>query len=161
PGRLRRSRPAPAQPDHRELRRWPGGRGVARGGAERGARHSRGRDRALPDPAGFPGAHGARTHGDAEGLAASRPAAEAIGHGEPGIGSALLMAESRITNPESPRGAVPAPSSLPVRVYWEDTDAGGVVYHARYVAFVERARSEWMRSLGHGQRALVDGLDLV
>ncbi|MDO5505399.1 MAG: tol-pal system-associated acyl-CoA thioesterase [Pseudoxanthomonas suwonensis] len=43
---------------------------------------------------------------------------------------------------------------LPVRIYWEDTDAGGVVYHARYVGFLERARSEWMRSLGHGQRAM-------
>ena len=44
--------------------------------------------------------------------------------------------------------------SLPVRIYWEDTDAGGVVYHARYVAFLERARSEWMRASGHGQAAL-------
>lgn len=44
--------------------------------------------------------------------------------------------------------------SLPVRIYWEDTDAGGVVYHARYVAFLERARSEWMRANGHGQAAL-------
>lgn len=43
---------------------------------------------------------------------------------------------------------------LPVRVYWEDTDAGGVVYHARYVAFCERARSEWMRACGHGQDGL-------
>ena len=51
--------------------------------------------------------------------------------------------------------------SLPTRVYWEDTDAGGVVYHARYVAFFERARSEWMRSLGHGQQEMIDGLDLV
>lgn len=51
--------------------------------------------------------------------------------------------------------------SLPATVYWEDTDAGGVVYHARYVAFLERARSEWMRSLGHGQQALAHGLDLV
>ena len=44
--------------------------------------------------------------------------------------------------------------SLPTRVYWEDTDAGGVVYHARYVAFMERARTEWMRGLGHGQETL-------
>lgn len=43
---------------------------------------------------------------------------------------------------------------LPVRVYWEDTDAGGVVYHARYVAFCERARSEWMRACGYGQDGL-------
>ena len=42
----------------------------------------------------------------------------------------------------------------PVRVYWEDTDAGGVVYHARYLAFMERARSEWMRALGWGQEQL-------
>jgi len=38
-----------------------------------------------------------------------------------------------------------------VRVYWEDTDAGGVVYHARYVRFFERARTEWLRSLGADQ----------
>jgi len=37
----------------------------------------------------------------------------------------------------------------PVRVYYEDTDAGGVVYHANYLRFMERARSEWLRSLGH------------
>ena len=44
--------------------------------------------------------------------------------------------------------------SIPIRVYWEDTDAGGVVYHARYVAFLERARSDALRSLGQGQREL-------
>ena len=42
----------------------------------------------------------------------------------------------------------------PVRVYWEDTDAGGVVYHAQYLAFMERARSEWMRGIGFGQESL-------
>ena len=42
--------------------------------------------------------------------------------------------------------------SWPTRIYWEDTDAGGVVYHARYVAFMERARTEWMRALGFGQQ---------
>jgi acyl-CoA thioester hydrolase len=57
--------------------------------------------------------------------------------------------------------AVRALFSLPARVYWEDTDAGGVVYHARYVAFLERARSEWMRSIGHGQQEMIDALDLV
>ncbi len=51
--------------------------------------------------------------------------------------------------------------SLPIRIYWEDTDAGGVVYHANYVAYLERARSEWMRTLGHGQGALRAGEDLV
>ena len=42
----------------------------------------------------------------------------------------------------------------PVRVYWEDTDAGGIVYHAAYLAFMERARSEWLRAAGIDQRQL-------
>ncbi len=45
------------------------------------------------------------------------------------------------------------PFAWPVRVYWEDTDAGGVVYHASYVRFLERARTEWMRALGVDQMA--------
>ncbi len=47
-----------------------------------------------------------------------------------------------------------SPFSWPVRVYWEDTDAGGVVYHASYLRFMERARSEWLRGLGIDQSAL-------
>lgn len=39
--------------------------------------------------------------------------------------------------------------SLPVRVYYEDTDAAGVVYYANYLRFLERARTEWLASLGH------------
>jgi acyl-CoA thioester hydrolase len=42
----------------------------------------------------------------------------------------------------------------PARVYWEDTDAGGIVYYANYLRFLERARTEWLRSLGHSQRSL-------
>jgi len=53
------------------------------------------------------------------------------------------------------------PFIWPTRVYWEDTDAGGVVYHARYVAFMERARSEWMRALGWGQEAMRTGGEQV
>jgi acyl-CoA thioester hydrolase len=45
------------------------------------------------------------------------------------------------------------PFRWPIRVYWEDTDAGGVVYHASYLRFMERARSEWMRALGVDQSA--------
>ncbi len=45
---------------------------------------------------------------------------------------------------------------FPVRVYYEDTDAGGVVYHANYLRFAERARSELMRLVCDGQRALRD-----
>lgn len=51
--------------------------------------------------------------------------------------------------------------SIPTRVYWEDTDAGGVVYHAQYVAFLERARTEWLRAQGHGQELLRQDHDLV
>ena len=51
--------------------------------------------------------------------------------------------------------------SHPIRVYWEDTDAGGVVYHAQYLAFLERARSEWLRSLGQDQELLRREHDLV
>lgn len=46
--------------------------------------------------------------------------------------------------------------SFPVRVYYEDTDAGGVVYHANYLKFAERARTEMVRSLGISQQALLD-----
>ncbi|MFY0641902.1 MAG: tol-pal system-associated acyl-CoA thioesterase [Bermanella sp.] len=42
----------------------------------------------------------------------------------------------------------------PVRVYFEDTDAGGIVYHARYLYFLERARTEWLRELGFNQSLL-------
>jgi acyl-CoA thioester hydrolase len=63
-----------------------------------------------------------------------------------------------------PRALVPATAASaaeprevfrhPVRVYWEDTDAGGVVFYANYLKFFERARTEWLRSLGHGQEAM-------
>ena len=46
--------------------------------------------------------------------------------------------------------------SWPVRVYWEDTDAGGVVYYANYLRFMERARSEWLRAHGFEQDVLRD-----
>ncbi|WP_439813951.1 tol-pal system-associated acyl-CoA thioesterase [Zavarzinia sp. CC-PAN008] len=50
---------------------------------------------------------------------------------------------------------------LPLRVYWEDTDAGGVVYHANYLRFMERARSDLMRLAGYGQRDLAEAEDRV
>tara|TARA_E500000178_G_scaffold217376_1_gene214579 strand:+ start:8360 stop:8764 length:405 start_codon:yes stop_codon:yes gene_type:complete len=46
--------------------------------------------------------------------------------------------------------------SLPIRVYIEDTDAGGIVYYVNYLKFFERARTELVRSLGHGKRAVMD-----
>ena len=42
----------------------------------------------------------------------------------------------------------------PVRIYWEDTDAGGVVFYANYLKFFERARTEWLRGLGFSQEAM-------
>ena len=57
--------------------------------------------------------------------------------------------------------AAPPAFSFPVRVYWEDTDAGGVVYHAQDLAFMERARSEWLRALGVDQGELRAREDLV
>lgn len=47
-----------------------------------------------------------------------------------------------------------ASAVLPVRVYYEDTDAGGVVYYANYLRFIERGRTEWLRSLGYDQARL-------
>ena len=48
----------------------------------------------------------------------------------------------------------PAPFRHAVRVYWEDTDAGGVVFYANYLKFFERARTEWLRRRGFGQEQL-------
>jgi len=45
--------------------------------------------------------------------------------------------------------------SFPVRVYFENTDAGGVVYHGEYLKFLERARTEWLRHLGYDHQLLV------
>ncbi|MEO8459964.1 MAG: tol-pal system-associated acyl-CoA thioesterase [Dokdonella sp.] len=66
---------------------------------------------------------------------------------------------------EFPASQVPNPESRhfswPLRVYWEDTDAGGVVYHASYLRFFERARSEWLRAAGIGQQQLRDEAGIV
>ncbi len=50
------------------------------------------------------------------------------------------------------------PFSLQVRVYYEDTDAGGVVYHSNYVNFMERARTEWLRSFGFSNSGMMKEL---
>jgi len=49
----------------------------------------------------------------------------------------------------------------PLRVYWEDTDAGGVVFYANYLKFFERARTEWLRSAGYGQQQLRDDTGMM
>jgi acyl-CoA thioester hydrolase len=66
------------------------------------------------------------------------------------------MPASAMTEPSTTQ-----PFSWPVRVYWEDTDAGGVVYHAGYLRFMERARSEWMRALGVDQMAFKQATGLA
>ncbi|OUM00362.1 tol-pal system-associated acyl-CoA thioesterase [Variovorax sp. JS1663] len=44
--------------------------------------------------------------------------------------------------------------AFPIRIYWEDTDAGGIVFYANYLKYMERARTEWLRSLGISQGKL-------
>ncbi len=51
--------------------------------------------------------------------------------------------------------------TIPVRVYFQDTDAGGVVYHASYVNFMERARTEWLRSFGFTNTGLMKELGVM
>ncbi|HEV7576252.1 MAG TPA: tol-pal system-associated acyl-CoA thioesterase [Caldimonas sp.] len=48
----------------------------------------------------------------------------------------------------------PAAFSVAMRIYWEDTDAAGIVFYANYLKYFERARTEWLRGLGFGQEAL-------
>ena len=52
---------------------------------------------------------------------------------------------------------MPSVFTWPVRVYYEDTDAGGIVYYANYLKFFERARTEWLRAAGVGQHTLAEG----
>jgi acyl-CoA thioester hydrolase len=51
-------------------------------------------------------------------------------------------------------GPLAQPFRFPVRVYWEDTDAGGVVFYANYLKFFERARTEWLRARGFSQERM-------
>jgi acyl-CoA thioester hydrolase len=61
----------------------------------------------------------------------------------------------------NPEAGMTAPFSWPVRVYYEDTDAGGVVYYANYLKFFERARTEWLRGCGLNQDKLAREEGLV
>jgi len=51
--------------------------------------------------------------------------------------------------------------SIPVRIYYEDTDTGGVVYYANYLRYMERARTDWLRAQGFEQTALADEHQIV
>lgn len=57
-------------------------------------------------------------------------------------------------------GALPT-FTWPVRAYYEDTDASGVVYHAQYLKYFERARTEWLRAMGFSQHGMRERLDVV
>ena len=62
-----------------------------------------------------------------------------------------------MTDPSNAHALAPAqtvPFAHSIRVYWEDTDAGGIVFYANYLNFFERARTEWLRALGFGQQDL-------
>ena len=58
-------------------------------------------------------------------------------------------------------GEPTAPFGHRIRVYWEDTDAGGVVFYANYLKFFERARTEWLRARGVGQQQLRDDTGVI
>ncbi len=51
--------------------------------------------------------------------------------------------------------------NLQVRIYYEDTDAGGVVYHSNYLNFMERARTEWLRHVGFDQHILIEKNEIL
>ena len=138
--------------DHRELRRRPGRRRIA----GRGAREERGTIEDVIEPYLIQQGFLVRT---ARGRMATREGLPAPGL-EAADGARDLFAEAtgwcrarrRMTSGDR-RDDVTALSmrpepvfSWPTRVYWEDTDAGGVVYHAQYLAFLERARTEWLRA---------------
>ena len=88
-----------------------------------------------------PGGGGAANGANAGGRAATAGGAAPSGN-------AAVADEAVAVN-----GAAPA-FRFPVRVYWEDTDAGGVVFYANYLKFFERARTEWLRAAGCGQQRL-------
>ena len=70
------------------------------------------------------------------------------------VGTAPAPPPGRPKAVPAPSGSVGAAFTWPVRVYWEDTDAGGIVFYANYLKYFERARTEWLRSLGLEQQRL-------
>jgi acyl-CoA thioester hydrolase len=57
--------------------------------------------------------------------------------------------------------SAPGSFSIPVRVYYEDTDTAGIVYYANYLRYLERGRTEWLRALGVGQLRLAEEAGIV
>ena len=71
------------------------------------------------------------------------------------------MNEKAARRPAQPDAARAQPFSWSIRVYYEDTDSGGIVYYANYLKFMERARTEWLRSLGHSQQEIAENYGYV
>ncbi len=71
----------------------------------------------------------------------------------------------RVQKPPRERGGAKVSDSLnfewPIRVYYEDTDAGGIVFYANYLKFFERARTEWLRACGIDQQRLAESAGIV
>src|SRR5690606_31315718 len=89
--------------------------------------------------------HRARADRDARGLSAFQDSLHRTAGGQPA----------------TVRGWPVTSFSWPVRVYWEDTDGGGIVYYANYLRFLERARTEWLRSLGFSQQRLATEAGII
>ena len=68
----------------------------------------------------------------------------------------MILGRMNVSAPNSPATAAAAAAHFhhSMRVYWEDTDAGGIVFYANYLKFFERARTEWLRAMGFGQERL-------
>lgn len=65
------------------------------------------------------------------------------------------MTSTALLDPNAPAAAAQLPAfQHELRIYWEDTDAGGVVFYANYLKFMERARTEWLRALGFEQETM-------
>src|SRR5690606_14122475 len=112
-------------------------------------RRTRGDRRALPDPAGLHPAHPARAHADGAGFPASGAgdAARVRGHAGESVRGARRG------------GGATDPHRFTVRVYYEDTDFSGIVYHAVYLHFFERARTEFLRAIGvHHSELIREGI---
>ena len=71
------------------------------------------------------------------------------------------MKDAVQAGPRHDRPGHPREFALPVRVYYQDTDAGGVVYHSRYLDFMERARYEWLRGYGYDANRFTEELKIV
>ena len=72
-----------------------------------------------------------------------------------------IQLEKQLEKKKEAKPIPPDTFTFPVRVYYEDTDAGGVVYHSNYISFFERARTEWLRHLGYELDVLSEEQHLV